>query len=146
MKIVKIEVTNKDITIHCPHCDNWEAIGIDDARKRLDSFPILSWLPDEENINEKSNHKCDEGENEFQVEWDYETEAREREKELSLLCCVIRENEIINSSLFQSFDKIFEIANAFLEKYGVDDIKWGPEMDYEETVFKFATHYITKTV
>ena len=67
-----------------------------------------------------------------------------KEKELSLLCCVIRENEIIDSGLFQSFDKIFEIAEKFIEKYGIDDVEWGVEMEYEETVVDFATIYIQK--
>ena len=67
-----------------------------------------------------------------------------REKELSLLCCIIRENEIINTTLFQSFDKIFEIAEKFIEEYGIDVVEWGVEMEYEETVVDFATLYIQK--
>lgn len=67
-----------------------------------------------------------------------------REKELSLICCVIRENDIIESTLWQSFDTIFEIALAFVEKYGVDEVQWGVDMDYEETVIEFAKEMATK--
>ena len=61
-------------------------------------------------------------------------------KELSLICCLIREEEIIDESLFQSFDKVFEIARAFVQKYGLDN-EWGVDNDYESTVIEFATHY-----
>ena len=67
-----------------------------------------------------------------------------REKELSLICCIIRDNEVINSTLFQSFDKIFEIAEKFIYKYGIDDTQWGVEMDFEEAVVDFATKYVQK--
>lgn len=66
-------------------------------------------------------------------------------KEISLLCCVIRENEIIQETMFQSFDKIYEIAQAFIDKYGIDNV-WGIDvgMEYETTVVEFAKSYILK--
>ena len=68
---------------------------------------------------------------------------RTRSVELGLLCCIIRENEIINETLFQSFDKVFEIAEAFIDKYGIDETVWGIDMEYEETVVAFAKDYVS---
>ena len=68
-------------------------------------------------------------------------EASKKQKELSMLCCIIRDNEIFGGTLFKNFDKIFEIAKAFVEEYGVDKIPWGIEMEYEDTVIHFATNY-----
>lgn len=61
-------------------------------------------------------------------------------RELCLVCCVIRDNEIINETLFQSFDKIFEIAEAFTSNYGCHK-DWGIGLDFEETVIEFANLY-----
>ena len=153
MKKVIIGTDEDIVSVNCPNCDNWEALGIDDPRKRLNSLPIIKWFPDSEDTNEKSIHKCTDCNNEFQVEWDYRTcmtqqKCIAKQKEMSLLCCIIRENEIINSTLFESFDKIFEIADAFIEKYGVDQVQWGIDfgMEYEETVVEFATLYVKNKI
>lgn len=64
-------------------------------------------------------------------------------EELSLVTAVIRENEILHGTVFQTFDGNYKIAKAFIEKYGVDEVKWGVEhgMEFEEVVFEFATNY-----
>lgn len=62
-------------------------------------------------------------------------------KELSLICCVIRDNEMIKSSLFQSFDEIFCIAQDFIEKYPLST-EWGVELEFEETVVDFARQWL----
>ena len=64
-----------------------------------------------------------------------------RENELSLLCCILRENEVIKETLFNSFDKLFEIAKAFIDKYGINKVEWGVDMEYEETVLEFASKF-----
>ena len=69
---------------------------------------------------------------------------KETSKELSLLTNIIRQEDLLNGSIFQTFDNIYEIALAFVEKYGVDEIIWGVDMEYEETVVKFATEYIKR--
>lgn len=61
-------------------------------------------------------------------------------RELCLVCCVIRDNEIINETLFQSFDKIFEIAEAFINEYGCYE-DWEIDLDFEETIIDFANRY-----
>ena len=69
----------------------------------------------------------------------------EESKELSLICCVIHDNEIFNTTLFQSFDEIFKIAQAFLKKYPIDtnwhELKeW--RGDYDEIIVQFAKDYL----
>ncbi len=66
MKKVKIKSNNKDVSIECPSCDNWEEISIDQSRKDFQSIPIIDWKPKEISIN-----KCCECKTEFEVEWDY---------------------------------------------------------------------------
>lgn len=73
MKTVKNKIHETTTSVGCPHCDNWEELGIDDSRKNLNSLPVIKWLPDNEATNEKSIHKCTECNNEFQVEWEYRT-------------------------------------------------------------------------
>jgi hypothetical protein len=65
-----------------------------------------------------------------------------REKELALLSCIIIQEGIVSGTLFQTFDKVFEIADAFIQKYGVDGIEWGVEVEYDEVVIEFAKSYI----
>ena len=61
-----------------------------------------------------------------------------------MLTNIIRQEDLLNGSIFQTFDNIYEIALAFVEKYGVDEIIWGVDMEYEETVVEFATEYIKR--
>jgi hypothetical protein len=66
-----------------------------------------------------------------------------REQELGLLCCIIMQESIVHGTLFQTYEKVFEIAKAFIDKYGVDETTWGIDigMEYEETVIQFAIKY-----
>lgn len=72
MKATKIQ--NDDINVHidCPHCDNWEQLGVDDPRHRFSNLAIIKWLPDVEGEHEKSIHECSQCKNEFKVVWDYD--------------------------------------------------------------------------
>jgi len=71
MDKVKIESNDEHITIACPTCNMWETLGIDDPRKNLNALPILAWLPDEADTNERSINKCTDCETTFEVEWEY---------------------------------------------------------------------------
>ena len=62
--------------------------------------------------------------------------------EVALVTTILRENEIIHGTLFQTFDRLYEIALAFVVKYGVNNIEWGVEMEYEETVVAFGVEDI----
>ena len=67
-----------------------------------------------------------------------------REQELGLLCCIIMQEQVIHGTLFQTYDKVFEIAEAFIQKYGIDETVWGIDegMEYDETVIEFAKSYV----
>jgi hypothetical protein len=65
-------------------------------------------------------------------------------KELALLTNIIRQEDLLNGSIFQTFDEIYKIAWAFILKYGVDEHEWGVEMEYEETVVEFAKEYVKR--
>jgi len=69
--------------------------------------------------------------------------STKRAEELALVTAVIREDEVLNGTLWQTFDNNYKIAVAFIEKYGVDEVKWGLDydMDFEETVVEFARNY-----
>ncbi len=69
---------------------------------------------------------------------------QETAKELALLTNIIRQEDLINGSIFQTFDEIYKIALAFVGRYGVDKIMWGVDMEYEETVVEFATEYVKR--
>ena len=71
MQRVKIKLDNKDIYVECPNCTMWEMLGVDDPRKSLNALPILAWLHDEADTNERSIHKCTDCETTFEVEWEY---------------------------------------------------------------------------
>lgn len=69
----------------------------------------------------------------FTIDWS-------REKELALICSILTLEDVVGGSLINTFDKIFEIAEAFEKSY-----PWGStweEMDYETTLIEFAKGYL----
>ena len=71
MKKIKIQSDEINIHLDCAHCNNWEQLGIDDPRKRLNVIPIIEWKEVEVNQNEVSIHRCTQCNKKFEVEWDY---------------------------------------------------------------------------
>ena len=69
MKRIKVATGENDIYVECPHCDNWESMGIDDPRENLDALPIIGWYEEEE--FDISMHECTSCQELFEVEWDY---------------------------------------------------------------------------
>ena len=69
---IKVQSNDWDIHLECPHCDNWEQLGVDEQRHHLHTLPILEWYPDEKDKNEVSLHECLQCKNKFEVEWDYD--------------------------------------------------------------------------
>ena len=62
----------------------------------------------------------------------------ERERDLALICSIIRDNEILHGTVLQTFDEAFKIAEVFIDKYGVGCSPFWEEHDFEETVYAFA--------
>lgn len=72
MKTTVTEVTEGNVTVHCPCCGAWEEQGIDDPRHHLTTLPIIEWEPDQEGKPEVSMHQCTDCNNQFKVIWDYD--------------------------------------------------------------------------
>ena len=64
-------------------------------------------------------------------------------KELALIVAILRENEVLSGTLFNTFDQLFTIAEKFVETYGLDDSQWGIEVgrDFEEAVVEFGNNF-----
>ena len=84
MKEVKVESDDKNVQITCPHCGNWEQIGVDEPRHRFESMPITDWIHDHDKLKvfgaytscEVSVNQCSECDNKFEVEWDYDNKFK----------------------------------------------------------------------
>ena len=68
-------------------------------------------------------------------------------KELALVSSLILNLDVLGGTIWQTFDRAYEIASAFVlacppQEY---DNKWGDEMgDYEETIQEFVSNYLEK--
>lgn len=64
-------------------------------------------------------------------------------KELALVTAIIIQEDLLRGTLFQTFDMAFEIATAFVEKYGMD-CEWGVVIEFDEAAINFAKDYIER--
>lgn len=67
---------------------------------------------------------------------------KHKAKELALVSVLIIHNEIIVGTPFQTFERVYKIAEAFVDKYGIDNVHWGIDLEYEETIISFAEQTI----
>jgi hypothetical protein len=58
-------------------------------------------------------------------------------KELSLISSYIISNNLLNGTIFQTFDKAYDLAEKFLIKYPLDT-EWGIDKEWDETIEKFV--------
>ena len=69
-----------------------------------------------------------------------------REKELAFLCSYINGMNVLVGSIFRTFDKSFEIAERFIDKYPLET-SWGEnKLEYDETIEQFVTQYIKQEI
>ena len=69
---INVETEGGDITVKCPHCDNWESQPIDQQRHHLQTFEISEWLDTEGTDNiEVSLMTCKMCEKMFELSWIY---------------------------------------------------------------------------
>ena len=87
------------------------------------------------------NNECELSWDNFMATMNTLIDAKSWAKEVALVTCVIRENDLIQQKLFQSFDTMYKVAEAFVRKYGIDS-KWGVDMDFEEEVITFTKTYL----
>lgn len=65
-------------------------------------------------------------------------------KELALISSYIVANDLLNGTVFQTFDTAYELAQQFLEEYHIDYV-WGVTKEWDETVEEFVNErYIGK--
>ena len=64
---------------------------------------------------------------------------KETAKELALVTAIIIREDRLGGSLYQTFDRAYSLAKAFVEKYPVD-MEWGVELEYEETIIGFLNN------
>ena len=63
---------------------------------------------------------------------------KENAKELALITAVIIQEDILNGSLFNTFDTAYQLANEFIKVHPADKNWEGEGLDYDETIIKFA--------
>lgn len=77
---------------------------------------------------------------------------RNKAIELALVTSIIIHEDILNGSLFQTFDKAYKLAEAFLKEYPPED-NWkevrtwsSEEIDYDELIIEFSKKEINKAI
>jgi hypothetical protein len=71
MKQTVIKTSAENVHIDCPNCDNWEQIGIDEPRHRLQSITLVEWMPSTSRKVEVSINHCTVCNKQFSLLWDY---------------------------------------------------------------------------
>lgn len=62
---------------------------------------------------------------------------KETAKELALISSYIVANDLLNGTVFQTFDKAYELAEKFIEEYPMDFI-WGIDREFDEAIEEFV--------
>jgi hypothetical protein len=68
--------------------------------------------------------------------------TQEREKEISLIVAVIIREDILNGSVFQTFDKAHEIATEFIKIHPASKTWEDEDLDFDETIIVFTKNTI----
>lgn len=62
-------------------------------------------------------------------------------KEIALICCIIINEDVLGGTVFQTFDKAWELAEKFHEQN--QDKNWEHQkLDFDEAIVEFVTQYI----
>ena len=70
--------------------------------------------------------------------------STELAKELALATAFIIHSDLLGGTIFQTFDRAYEIAEKFVEKYPLET-KWGigeDLLEYDEEVEKFTREFL----
>lgn len=73
--------------------------------------------------------------------------SKETAKELALISCFIIQSEKLNGTIFQTFDKAYDLAKLFLYKFPIDH-KWeDSDKDFDEAIEAFLdSHFSSKRI
>jgi len=64
--------------------------------------------------------------------------TQEQHKELTLITCIIIKEDILNGTLFQTFDKAYDIAKKFKKTFPEDTDWEAMYIDFDEAVIDFC--------
>ena len=67
-------------------------------------------------------------------------------REVSLVVALLYQNQEWGGTIYHTFDKVYEIARAFLVKFPLDTV-WGighETGDHEEALYEFSQEFISK--
>lgn len=62
---------------------------------------------------------------------------KETAKELALISSYIVAQDLLNGTVFQTFDSAYELAEQFLQEYHID-YAWGVTREWDETLEEFV--------
>jgi hypothetical protein len=65
-------------------------------------------------------------------------------KELALITSIIINEDMLGGTIFQTFDKAYEIAEEFIKVYPSDST-W-EELPYDETIIKFVNTIVPRQI
>ena len=67
--------------------------------------------------------------------------TQEQHQELTLITCIIIKEDILNGTVFQTFDKAYDIAKKFQEMFP-EDLDWeGVYPNFDEVVIDFCRRH-----
>ena len=65
--------------------------------------------------------------------------SKEEAKEVALVTAVIIHEDVFMGSVYQTFDKAYDVASKFVEKYP-PNTHWD-DLEYDETIVAFAQRF-----
>ena len=68
--------------------------------------------------------------------------TQDQAKELAFISSIITREDILDGTIFNTFEQIWRIANLFLEKYPIntnwEKVRESINLDYDETIIEFT--------
>ena len=61
-----------------------------------------------------------------------------KEKDLALITSIIISEDLLGGTIFQTFDRAYELAEQFQKKYSYDFDWENQEDDFDEAIIKFV--------
>lgn len=65
--------------------------------------------------------------------------SKEEAKEVALVTAIIIREDVFLGTVFQTFDKAYDVALKFVEKYPPDTL-WD-DLEYDETILAFTQNF-----
>jgi hypothetical protein len=83
------------------------------------------------------------------IEYNVKKQIAQQAKEQALTAAIIIREDLLLGTVNQVFDKVWEIAKKFVEKYPIDtdweEIRETTNLDWEETIIEFTKKEVLRT-